>query len=73
MAQTSIPIVAYHQVRPGSRMTPARFEEHLRALRAHGWETVGPETVLAFLQGEPLPRRGRVCGLTFDDGYRDSS
>ena len=71
MAQTSIPIVAYHQVRPGGRMTPARLDEHLRALSARGWETITPDDVLAFLGGGPPPRRRRACLLTFDDGYLD--
>lgn len=72
-----IPVLMYHRVAdcgPESlaryRISPAQFEEQLRALRRHGYHPIGSDELLgaARLQ-EPL--RGRPIMITFDDGYQD--
>ena len=75
-----VPILMYHRI---DRITPrlpsitqrltvnpADFAREMGWLRAHGYQTVTEETLLAALErGAPLPSRPVV--ITFDDGYRD--
>ncbi len=61
----------YHHVGEGRGVwwvSPTEFEEHLRQLKAGGYETVLPEEVVAAFEGKgKLPTRPVM--VTFDDGY----
>lgn len=48
-------------------VTPARFEEQVRALDAAGVHWIGVHDLLDHLDGQPLPPRS--VALTFDDAY----
>ena len=67
-------ILVYHRVAAlptdplGLCVSPARFAEHLEALRGFG-RTMMLEELLAHLRARTCPPRAVV--LTFDDGYRD--
>jgi len=67
-----IPILMYHHVGEGRGVwwvRPEDFEEHLRQLKAGGYETVLPVDVMAAFEGRKrLPERAVM--LTFDDGYQ---
>lgn len=68
-----IPILVYHDVRPGDSLkeedldvTPQVFEEHARFLKENGFTVVSLDAVLGrLLKNSPLPTRPVV--LTFDD------
>lgn len=71
----TVPILMYHQVDAepprgtamrGMVVSPGRFDSHMRLLRLCGFTGVPMGEVLQHLRGE---RRGRVVGITFDDGY----
>lgn len=67
-----VPILMYHHLAQegdgGDTMTPERFEEHIRALREAGYESVSFDRLRRYVTaGEPLPEKPVV--LTFDDGY----
>lgn len=72
-----IPVLMYHRIAEDGpltlarfRVSPARFEAQLRALRRHGCHAIGSATLRWFLAAQqPLP--GRPVLITFDDGYRD--
>jgi peptidoglycan/xylan/chitin deacetylase (PgdA/CDA1 family) len=72
-----LPILLYHSVAPtGSeastdyRVTPEAFEQQLKYLRDHGYQSASPEDCYNwFYEFSHLPR-GSVF-ITFDDGYRD--
>lgn len=72
-------ILMYHSVAdeqhapwidPANRMSPARFEAHLRFLRRHR-QVLSLTEVVACLRSERACPRGSVV-LTFDDGYLDT-
>lgn len=76
------PILMYHHITDlpddasaGQReyaVSPARFEEQLRYLTEHGYESVSLYDVIRYLQGEgTLP--AKAVAITFDDGYRDNA
>lgn len=76
-----VPVLMYHYVsdppagagavRRDLSVSPERFREHLKMLRAGGYETISlHQLTLALQTGAPLPARPVI--LTFDDGYRDN-
>jgi len=76
-----VPVLMYHRLRnlpedasEGARtwtVSPHAFCQQMRHLHAHGWRTVTPNQLVAYLvEGEPLPPRAFV--LTMDDGYREA-
>ena len=71
---SSLPILLYHGVNPRTdsiNVSPDRFEQHLKALRAAGYRGVGMEEAASYLlEGQPLPAKSIL--ITFDDGYLDN-
>ena len=74
----SIPILMYHQVDvPPPRGTPLRglvvspasFARQMGLLRLLGYRGLSMHELEPYLKGE---KRGKVVGLTFDDGYRNN-
>jgi peptidoglycan/xylan/chitin deacetylase (PgdA/CDA1 family) len=72
-----IPILMYHQIgQPPPRGTPYRaltvhpadFRRQMVWLRRLGYRGLSMRDLLPYVRGE---RRGKVVGLTFDDGYRN--
>ena len=72
-----VPILMYHQIgEPPARGTPYRslivhpaaFRRQMRWLRRFGYRGLSMRDILPYVRGE---KRGRVVGLTFDDGYRN--
>jgi peptidoglycan/xylan/chitin deacetylase (PgdA/CDA1 family) len=72
-----LPILMYHRVASTGaaamsayRVTPEKFEEHLRSLRDGGYYSIGLEDWrVAADRRTPLP--GKAVLITFDDGYLD--
>ncbi len=73
--QQPIPIISYHQIDPrppkGTMWRelvtpPDRFRQEMRALARRGWRCLSMRELQPYLRGE---RRGKVVGLTFDDGF----
>ena len=73
-----IPILTYHQIGDappkGSFMRSlhvavADFSRQMRCLRWLGYRGLSMSELMPYLNGE---RRGRVVGITFDDGYRNN-
>jgi peptidoglycan/xylan/chitin deacetylase (PgdA/CDA1 family) len=73
--QQPIAIISYHQIDPRpARGTlwrelvtpPERFRQEMQALARRGWRGVSMRELQPYLRGE---RRGKVVGLTFDDGF----
>ncbi|MDD3610509.1 MAG: polysaccharide deacetylase family protein [Halothiobacillaceae bacterium] len=71
----TLPILMYHQIdvpppsgtpMRGMSVAPAVFARQMAVLAALGYRGVGLPELLPYLAGE---RRGKVVGLTFDDGY----
>ncbi len=68
-----LPILMYHHLAQevhGNDMivTPARFEEHIRALTDAGYQAISPDQLYAFVTaGAALPEKPVL--ITFDDGY----
>jgi len=67
----------YHQIgEPAPRgapyrsltVHPAAFRRQMRWLRRLGYRGLSMRDVMPYVRGE---RRGRVVGITFDDGYRN--
>lgn len=72
-----LPVVMYHHILESpSRLgdyviSPDQFESDLQFLASHGYQTVTPADVLAFIEnGTPLPEK--CVMLTFDDGYEST-
>src|SRR5690606_1017257 len=72
-----IPILMYHQVgEPPPRGAPYRslvvhpsdFRRQMTWLRRFGYRGLSMRDLLPYLTGQ---RRGKVVGITFDDGYRN--
>jgi peptidoglycan/xylan/chitin deacetylase (PgdA/CDA1 family) len=70
-----IPILTYHQISPAPPrpapyrslyVTPADFATQMQWLRRLGYQGLSMRALLPYLQGQ---RRGKVVGITFDDGY----
>jgi peptidoglycan/xylan/chitin deacetylase (PgdA/CDA1 family) len=73
-----IPILMYHQIdTPPARGTPMRgmvvsprrFAAQMGLLRRMGYRGLSMSELVPYLNGE---RRGKVVGITFDDGYRNT-
>ena len=71
----SIPILMYHQIdeRPsrgkalrGLVVSPGTFKRQMALLDALGYQGLCMSALMPYLRGEKL---GKVCGITFDDGY----
>ena len=78
MPQQTIPILMYHQVDAeppkGSPMrglvvSPKTFSRQMAALNALGYQGKAMGDLLPYLNGE---KRGKVFGITFDDGYENN-
>jgi len=72
-----IPILMYHQIgQPAPRgapyraltVHPADFRRQMVWLRRLGYRCLSMRELMPYVKGE---RRGKVVGLTFDDGYRN--
>lgn len=72
-----VPILMYHQIgepapkgSPYRSLTvhPASFRRQMRWLRRLGYRGLSMRDILPYVRGE---RRGKVVGITFDDGYRN--
>ncbi|HEY8448961.1 MAG TPA: polysaccharide deacetylase family protein [Bacillota bacterium] len=74
---TAVPVLTYHGVVSGAKATGqsnisfTRFVEHMEALVAAGYRTIGLSELEAFLRGEPVTLPQRPLVLTFDDARRD--
>lgn len=76
-AKYYVPILMYHYIRDNEKPTDIlgrglsvsskNFEQQLLWLKNHGYETVGPDFLIA-----PYHTIGKPIILTFDDGYRDA-
>lgn len=69
-----LPILMYHGIQENSKkeseyfISVARFESDLKWLKKHGYTTVLPSQITAYVdRGEALPEKPVL--LTFDDGY----
>lgn len=78
MPKLTIPILMYHQVdlepSRGSPMrglvvSPTTFSRQMAALNALGYQGKSMGDLLPYLNGE---KRGKVFGITFDDGYENN-
>ncbi len=72
-----IPILMYHQVgQPAAKGSPYRgltvhpadFKRQMAWMRRLGYRGLAMRDLAPYLKGE---RRGKVFGITFDDGYRN--
>jgi peptidoglycan/xylan/chitin deacetylase (PgdA/CDA1 family) len=70
-----IPILVYHQIDVAPPkgaafrslyVAPGAFARQMRLLRFLGYQGLSMTALMPYLRGE---RRGKVCGITFDDGY----
>ncbi len=71
----SIPVLAYHGLPDegsgDNPFNPLKFFEHMKALKAAGWETITLLEFEKFIRGEGgLPEKSFL--LTFDDGRKDT-
>ena len=78
MSQQAIPILMYHQIDAeppkGSAMrglvvSPKTFARQMAALNLLGYQGKSMGDLLPYLRGE---KRGKVFGITFDDGYENN-
>lgn len=75
-ANTSpIPILVYHQIEQAPPkgaafrslyVSPSAFARQMRLLAVLGYQGLSMAALLPYLKGE---KRGKVVGITFDDGY----
>jgi peptidoglycan/xylan/chitin deacetylase (PgdA/CDA1 family) len=70
-----IPILTYHQIdaRPargavmrGLVVSPSAFARQMALLKTLGYQGLSMSALMPYLRGE---KHGKVCGITFDDGY----
>jgi len=75
---SSVPILMYHQIDvPPQRGTPLRglvvspgsFARQMRLLSLLGYRGLSMRELAPYLAGK---KRGKVVGITFDDGYRNN-
>jgi len=75
-----LPILMYHHIAQlgkeasaGQRrwtVSPQAFSQQMDYLSSHGWQSISPEELVAYLtKGEPLPPRAIL--ITIDDGYKE--
>ncbi len=71
----AIPILMYHQIdtRPergtplrGLVVSPGAFARQMQLLKALGYQGLSMSALMPYLLGH---QQGKVCGITFDDGY----
>jgi peptidoglycan/xylan/chitin deacetylase (PgdA/CDA1 family) len=71
----SIPILVYHQISEapprgapfrGLYVAPAAFARQMALLKLLGYQGLSMSGLLPYLEGK---QRGKVVGITFDDGY----
>ncbi len=67
----SIPILCYHQVRPGSGMSPEKFGSHLDLLKILGFQTISLARLHRVILGQEQPTGSPVV-VTFDDCTLDN-
>jgi peptidoglycan/xylan/chitin deacetylase (PgdA/CDA1 family) len=74
----AIPILVYHQIDVAPPkgaafrslyVAPDAFARQMRLLKLLGYRGLSMTALLPYLKGE---RQGKVCGITFDDGYRNN-
>ena len=72
------PILTYHQIAEAPAkgapyrslyVAPAAFARQMRVLSLLGYQGLSMSALLPYLRGE---KRGRVVGITFDDGYTNN-
>lgn len=72
---TPIPILVYHQIADAPPkgapfrslyVSPNAFARQMYLLNLLGYRGLSMSALLPYLRGE---KRGKVCGITFDDGY----
>ncbi|MDR3370193.1 polysaccharide deacetylase family protein [Rhodoferax sp.] len=70
-----IPILVYHQIAEAPPkgapfrslyVSPKSFARQMRLLKWLGYRGLSMSALLPYLRGE---KRGKVCGITFDDGF----
>lgn len=70
-----VPILTYHQIAPTPPkgtpyrslcVAPETFAKHMRWLKLLGYQGLSMSALMPYLQGQ---QKGRVVGITFDDGY----
>lgn len=66
-----IPVLCYHQVRPGSAMPPEKFGRHLDLIKALGFQTIGLADLQHVIHGRKKTRTP-VVAITFDDCTLDN-
>ncbi len=73
---TRIPVLMYHRVGESHNawearyaIAPARFATHMQALARKGYQAVGIDTLVDWLEGGPPLPQGAFL-ITFDDGFR---
>ncbi|MBP0972640.1 MAG: polysaccharide deacetylase family protein [Oscillospiraceae bacterium] len=67
-----LPVIMYHSITDHGKgdyqLSPAQFEDDLRYLKSHGYETVSVAELVAYTEGNgTLPAQPVM--LTFDDGF----
>jgi peptidoglycan/xylan/chitin deacetylase (PgdA/CDA1 family) len=67
----SIPVLCYHQVRPGSEMSPEKFGRHLDLLAKLGLQTISLASLQRIILGRERPAGPSVV-VTFDDCTLDN-
>lgn len=72
---TGIPVLSYHQINDEEHnqltVPVAEFDEEMAYLHDHGFHTITPDQLHAYLtEDAPLPEKPVL--ITFDDGYRDN-
>lgn len=76
--QNGIPVLLYHHIGVDDpAMTEltvpvAEFDRQLGALKAHGFQAVTLDDLLAYLRGESVKLPDKPVVITFDDGYHDN-
>ncbi|MAL00992.1 polysaccharide deacetylase family protein [Neopusillimonas maritima] len=70
---SSIPILMYHHVSPSAgpiTTSPSNFENQLKWLKWHGYQSITTQQYVDYLNGHPLAAKSVM--ITFDDGYLDN-